>query len=156
MFVDEAYSYLLDEGHGFGIQPSIDDFVTQLRRSIALVLESTGPKVIFDRCPVDYIAYLIALRADSDELRYFVKESMDALRTLDAVIFVPVEARDRIRVSSADLPKLRNRVDLVLRDMLLEDSWELKLRTLQVHGSTADRVTQVLGWMNAPNALASS
>ena len=150
--VDEAYSDLLDEGHGFGFELTLDDLVTQLRRCITLVRETVGPDVIFDRCPIDYIAYLAALNADPDELHYFVQESVGALRTLDGVIFVPVEARDLIGVSGEELPKLRRRVDFMLRDLLLEDSWGLKLQTVLVHGSPADRATQVLSWMDAPDA----
>ena len=153
-FVDEAYAYLLDEGHELGAEPTLEDFAAQLRRSVSLILEIDGPNVIFDRCPVDYLAYLAALHADGDELRDSLMASVDALRTLNAVIFVPVEARDRIPVHREDLPKLRNRVDLVLRDMLVDDGWDLKLNTIQVHGSPSDRAQQLLRWLNAGDALA--
>jgi predicted ATPase len=143
-FVEEAYFHLLEEGHEFRAKPTTDDIASQLRRSIDLIGSTSDPNVVFERCPVDYLAYLAALRADTDTLRYWFQESREALATLDALIFVPVERPDRIAVGSDDQPKLRNAVDRQLRDGLLEDSWDLGLTVHECHGSPATRAAQVL------------
>lgn len=150
--VDEAYFHLIEEGHGFGAAPTVEEVATQLRRSIHLIENVSDPDTIFERCPVDYVAYLIALHTDSETLRNWVDEARDALATLDAVIFVPVEPRDRISVSREDLPKLRRAVDRALRDLLIDDSWGLNLTVRECRGSIAERVRQVLSWIGAPES----
>ena len=154
IFVEEAYTHLLEEGEDFGANPSIDDIEAQLRRSIDLIGSISEPEVVFERSPVDYLAYLTALRVDTETLGYWLQESRDALASLDALIFVPVERPDRIIVASDDLPKLRTTVDRHLRQGLVEDSWGLRLTVHECHGSPANRVAQVLGWINTPRGAA--
>lgn len=149
IFVEEAYTHLLEEGEEFGAEPTIDDIEAQLLRSIDLIGSISGPDVVFERCPVDYLAYLTALRADTETVGYWLQESHDALASLDALIFVPVEQPDRIIVGSDDLPKLRSTVDRHLRQALVEDSWDLRLTVHECRGSPANRVGQVLAWINA-------
>lgn len=153
-FVEEAYTHLLEEGDLFGATPTIDDIETQLLRSIDLIGSVSDPEVVFERCPVDYLAYLTALRADTEALGHWLQESRDALASLDAVIFVPVERPDRVIVGSDDLPKLRSAVDRHLRQGLVEDSWGLRLTVHECHGSPASRVAQVLSWINAQGGVA--
>jgi hypothetical protein len=147
IFVEEAYTHLMEEGEEFGAEPTIDDIEAQLLRSIDLIGSISDPEVVFERCPVDYLAYLTALRADAETLGYWLQESRDALASLDALIFVPVERPDRIIVSSDDLPKLRRAVDRHLRHGLVEDSWGLRLTVHECDGSPANRVAQVLNWI---------
>lgn len=154
MFVEEAYTHLLEEGEEFGAKPTIDDIEAQLLRSIDLIGSISDSNVVFERSPVDYLAYLTALRADTETLGYWLQESRDALASLDALIFLPVERPDRIIVGSDDLPKLRSAVDRHLRQGLVEDSWGLRLIVHECHGSPADRVAQVLSWINAQGGAA--
>ena len=143
-FVDEAYVHLLEEGHEFGARPTIDDIESQLERSIELIRSTPDPNVVFERCPVDYVAYLAALRADADTLRHWFEASRQALASFDAVIFVPVERPDRIAVTSAELPKLRRLVHAQLRRGLVDDEWGFGLAVHECRGSPAARVAQVL------------
>lgn len=153
-FVDEAYTYLLQEGHGFGFKPTAEDIESQLVRSIALIREARGPNVVFERCPVDYLAYLSALRADPETLQRWLAESEEALASLGMVIFVPIEQPDRIDVSAEDLPKLRGRVDRVLGEVLLDDSWNLGLTVESVEGPPAHRASQILRLIGVPTSSA--
>ena len=57
--VDEPYRLMQDEGHDFADPPSLDDFVDQLRRSIQVPDEDRAPDLLFDRCPVDLLAYAL-------------------------------------------------------------------------------------------------
>lgn len=144
-----AYTHLLEEGEEFGAKPTIADIEAQLLRSIDLIGSISGPDVVFERCAVDYIAYLTALRADTETVGYWLQESRDALASLNALIFVPVEQPDRIIVGSDDLPKLRSAVDRHLRQALIDDSWGLRLTVHECRGSPANRVGQVLSGINA-------
>lgn len=76
-------------------------------------------------------------------------DGTDALASLDALIFIPVEQPDRIMLGSDELPKLRSAVDRHLRQAIVEDSWGLTLTVHECHGSPANRVAQVLNWINA-------
>ena len=57
---DEPYYLLGDEGYEFGFPPSPEDYRALLARSV-LILTSppSRPAVIFDRTPLDYLAYQI-------------------------------------------------------------------------------------------------
>lgn len=147
-FVEEAYIHLLEEGHAFGATPTVDDIESQLRRSIDLIENVSDPNVVFDRCPIDYLAYLTALRVETDTLGYWFQELRGALASLDAVIFVPIERPDRIAIGVDDFPKLRHVVDRHLRNGLVEDSWGFDLIVHECQGSTANRVAQVLSGIN--------
>jgi predicted ATPase len=148
-FVEEAYTHLLEEGEEFGAKPTIDDIEAQLLRSIHLIGSISDPRVVFERCPVDYLAYFVAVGADTETLGYWLQESRESLASLDALIFLPVERPDRIMVGSDDLPRLRSAVDRHLRQGLVQDAWGLELSVHECHGSPANRVAQVLSWINA-------
>lgn len=142
-WVPEPYYLLEEDGHAFADVPSIEDFEAQLERSLQCVTESEA-NVIFDRCPLDMLGYLITHR-DADTFRIAdwmtrVEESMDAI---DVVVFVPIEVPDRIPVSRSDAG-LRADVDAVLRDMIVDDAYGLGIDVVEVSGSVAERVREVL------------
>lgn len=144
--IDEPYHALLQEGHQFGAAPSAEDFEVQLARSIAAMGERQEDSLLFDRCPADYLAYLRALRADANaDLRVWMPCTLTALRTLQLVVFVPVERPDRI--GGAELPRLRRRVDAVLREIWMEDAWGFGTPALEVTGTVPERARQVLAYL---------
>src|SRR4030095_7928958 len=101
--------------------------------------------VLMDRCPADYLGYLIATPVSSSDAvpRWFARTAT-AIATLDLVVFVPIERPDRITVSAAERPRLRRRVDLALREILVEDTWGLGALVSDVSGTPADREHQWL------------
>jgi hypothetical protein len=140
--VDEPYYELLDEGHIFADRPSVEDLLTQLERSIAQLTSDGAAGVLYDRCPADFLAYLSALKAH-DSVGEWIAPATDALRTLDLIVFVPIEQPDRIAdVAGAD--GLRRNVDTHIRQMLLDDSFGFDWPVIQVHGSPETRARQVL------------
>lgn len=138
--IDEPYYLLEDEGHAFGAPPTVDDFELLLGRSIALLAERRSGHVLFDRCPADYLAYLMALSPEtvSRDLAAEVERSM---ASLDLVVFVPIERPDRIGMAEA--PRLRRKVDEILRDMLVDGGWEFDAPVVAVCGTPAARAYQV-------------
>lgn len=86
--VDEPYFLLEEEGYEFDFPPSLDDYRAKLRRSLR-VLRSAAPRVVFDRTPLDFLAYLAAQdagiegEADPSALR-------SALASLDLLIVTPI------------------------------------------------------------------
>ena len=145
----EPYWLLVQQGTVFADGPTVADLEEQLRQSCALILASTEPDVIFDRCPLDFIAYLEVVSAaegfewvpDGKLLPRIEK----ALASLDLVVFVPLTQPDEIKVA-IEYPKLRTRVDARLKTMLREDDLGLLAegpRVVEVNGTREQRVAEL-------------
>ena len=144
--VEEPYRLLEDEGYEFSDPPTAEDFERQLRCSIAAIDEA-GANTLFDRCPLDFVAYLQAIDAsDADE---WLDEIRSAMETLDLIVLVSIESPDRIAVPSHEDRRLRQRVDELLRTLVLDDPHGFGVPTLDVEGTLEQRVSQVLRALDA-------
>lgn len=142
--VEEPYLLLVEEGYEFAEMPSVEDFELQLERSIEY-LEEGEPNVLFDRCPADLLAYLLTHPdAAAFDLRRWLPRIRAAMRNLDLVIFLPVEARDRITLPSSEDVALRMEVDAELKEVLLEDSFDFDVNVIEVTGARQERVRRAL------------
>jgi predicted ATPase len=139
--VDEPYRLLEEEGYEASDPPAVEDYVAQLRRSIA-ELADAGRDVLFDRCPADLVAYLRATGGD-DEADDWLDEVRAAMATLDLVVFVPIEAPDRIDVAASEDRTLRRDVDEILHGLLLDDGLGVEVTVIEVRGDIDARVRQV-------------
>ena len=120
--VDEPYFLLEEEGYEFGFPPSLDDYRAQLRCSLRL-LGSAAPRVVFDRTPLDFLAYLAALGASvEDEADPAVLRS--ALARLDVLIVTPLTPETERVLPRPDLPQLRETMNGVMLDLLSSDPLE--------------------------------
>jgi hypothetical protein len=149
--IDEPYHSMEEEGHEFSHPPSIEDFEAQLERSIR-DLEDDGGDVLFDRSPIDFLAYLAAHEdADAFDLDEWLPRVRTAVETLDLLVFVPIESSDRITLSASDRrDETRGTVDEKLRDMLIDDSLELELDVLEVEGDPEARARAVMRRIRKP------
>ncbi|MEZ5320002.1 MAG: AAA family ATPase [Vicinamibacterales bacterium] len=149
--VEEPYHLMEEDGYLFSHPPSVEDFEAQLERSIREVREA-GPDTLFDRCPVDLLAYLaVHDDASSADVERWLPAVRAAVGTLDAVVLVPVEACDRIaRPSGDDDGDWREKVDETLRERLVEDSCDLALKVIEVEGDVARRLRTVLRTLDLP------
>lgn len=141
----EEPSYLLEEeGYEFADPPSVEDFELQLARSITS-LEARESNVIFDRCPADFLGYLLTHPdAEAFELEAWLPRVRAAIETLDLIVFVPIEGRDRIALPRSQDPHFRVQVDEELNELLLENSLGLDVEVLQVTGTPHGRLRQVM------------
>jgi hypothetical protein len=68
-----------------------------------------------------------------------------AVRTLDLVAFVPIEARDRIAMlASGEDRQLRRAVDEKLRELWREDPFDFGVDVVEVEGEPDRRLRSVL------------
>jgi predicted ATPase len=143
--VDEPYHVMAEDGYEFADPPSLEDFEAQLEHSIEALSEN-GTNLLFDRCPLDIIAYLSSIAdADAFDLSDWLPRVREAIETLELIVFVPIEQRDRIAIVSSDHdPSLRRKVDAQLREMLLDDSLDLEIEVIEVQGSVAQRARAIL------------
>jgi predicted ATPase len=142
--IDEPYRQLEEEGEAFAERPVADDVERQLELSIAS-LEASDADVLFDRCPADLLAYLESVDgADSVDLQAWIDGARPAMSRLDLLVFVGIEQPDRIDGAGLRFRRLRRDVDEALRDIVLDDRWSFGVPVIEVTGSTADRVEQIL------------
>jgi predicted ATPase len=147
---EEPYYVLLDEGHDFGEIPGIEDFETQLEKSVQSLNESElGADVLFDRCPADFLAYALTHEGrEAFDFARWLPVARQSMSTLDMVVFVPVERPDRIAAADED-DRLRAKVDRMLRKVLLDDSLDLGMEVIEVEGTLQQRVQAVLSHISS-------
>lgn len=140
--VPEPYHLLEEEGHEFADMPSIDDFERQLERSLQC-LQDCDEDVIFDRCPLDILGYLMTHRdADWFDIARWMPRIEESVTRLDLVVFVPIEHPDRVPVAGAEA-RLRADVDAVLNDLIADDAQALGFDVITVEGTLDRRLDQV-------------
>jgi hypothetical protein len=147
--LEEPYALLEEEGYESADPPSIDDFQAQLERSLA-ALENGEQDVLFDRCPADILAYLFthddAAAFDADE---WLDRIAAALKTLDLVVFVPIEDSDRIPVAAHDDRVQRLAVHEKLEEMFTDELFGWSVDVLRVEGDAQQRAQQVIAKIRA-------
>jgi len=139
----EPYHVLEEEGYEHADPPALEDYEAQLEQSLSS-LEEAGRDVLFDRSPLDVIAYALSHEdADAFELSDWMERVRDAVQTLDLVVFVPLEEPDRIPLPGHEDKRLRRRVHKMLERIWLDDSYGLEPEVLMVEGDPARRLEQV-------------
>ena len=118
---EEPYYLLEGEGYEFGVPPSAEDYRVMLTRSV-LSLSSTPVRrgVIFDRTPLDYLAYLVAAGFDPA-----AAAGPAALRaafmSLDLLVITPITAETERVLPAAELPGLRAEMNDALLELAYGD-----------------------------------
>jgi hypothetical protein len=111
--------------------PTPDGLLLLLNYTLAAV-QSRAPqaRVVFERSPVDYLAYAAAgARAwQPGEIQWFLRTQKPivraSMRHLDLVAYLPLPTAGPVRRGGED-GAFRRRVDACLRDALLDDRYEL-------------------------------
>jgi hypothetical protein len=118
---DEPYYLLEEEGHEFGFPPSLEDYRALLARSLrSLSSPRPRPGVVFDRTPLDYLAYLAATGADPAD-----EASAAALRpaftSLDLLVITLITPETEQVLPAAELPGLRAQMNDALLELVYDD-----------------------------------
>jgi hypothetical protein len=127
----EPYAVLVEDyGEEFSAEPCVEDFLRQLEFNLERLGQHTaGDSVIYERCPLDFLAYLNALDADVSEA--LLKRVSDAMQRLDLIVYLPLEADD-----DGEYPKLRRAVDRQLSEIFTSAN----VPVIEATGSTAQRL----------------
>lgn len=148
--VPEPYWLLAQQGVPFADGPTTADLEEQLEQSCALILAAAGQAdVIFDRCPLDFIAYLEVVSASegfewtpSGRLLGRIER---ALAALDLLVFLPLSRPDDV-VVPIEFPKLRARTDTRLKAIIRNDDLgllETGPRVLELSGTREHRLARL-------------
>jgi hypothetical protein len=142
---DEPYYLLADEGYEFGDPPSVEDYRAMLACSVRSLTLADSDAVIFDRTPLDYLAYLAAIGADPAE-----QIGPDGLRNafirLDLLVITPITPETERVLPPPELPVLRAQVNDALLDLVYDDplgAWQC-IPVLELSGPLDGRLAAVL------------
>ena len=132
----EPYTVLVEDlGEKFSAEPCVEDFLRQLEFNIdRLKQHAANENVIYERCPVDFLAYIHALDPQTAEA---LRESVsDAMQHLDLIVYLPLET------TTDEFPKLQRAVDRRLSSILREDELEIMthVRIVEAVGPTDRRL----------------
>jgi hypothetical protein len=102
--------------------------------------------MIFDRCPIDFIAYLEVV-GEAEGIEWEPSGKLlagieRALEAIDLLAFVPLVRPDEIR-TAIELPRLRQQIDARLKAILRDDALELLEQgptRIELYGSRDERV----------------
>jgi AAA domain len=148
----EPYIVLVEDfGEEFSEQPCVEDFYRQLEFNVdRLRQHARGERVIYERCPIDFLAYIDALDCESRETALPLVS--DAIQHLDLIVYLPLDDND-----SADFeyPKLRKAVDRRLSEVFRADRFGIvssnDIIVIEASGSTAHRLRIIEESMNSLN-----
>ncbi|AWK06838.1 hypothetical protein HYN56_22455 [Flavobacterium crocinum] len=133
----EPYFEMQEMGFAFSETPTADDYMSQLDYSLKQILRS-DKNAIFDRCPLDLLAYALAVD-DSVNFQSVFNKIQDAINKIDVFVFVPIEDRDRISCSDSNLPELRYYVN----DIIIELINDFDLKVIEVKGDLSQRLNKI-------------
>jgi hypothetical protein len=154
----EPYEALQEEyGEMFADEPCAEDFYRQLEYNVGRLRQyASGDRVIYERSPADFVAYMLALielgrdRDASRVLQNSLRLARDAVSLLDAVVFLPTDDSHSEAPESED-PELRGAVDTRLESILIDDDlgWFGSRRPiiLKASGTTAQRLLTIERFM---------
>jgi hypothetical protein len=155
----EPYYRLQDEkAMELSLEPSLESVLEQLDYSIEQLHDSCDERcVIFDRCPVDFIAYaMCALKEDAlDLMDTEVSERFDeikeALDTLDLIMFIPMTNTHSIEYTEEN-SMYRNMADACFKTIYRDDLYDIFPRynhpkIIEVVGDRATRLKMVESYL---------
>ena len=149
---DEPYDLLEEEGYEFNFPPSTDDYRALLARSLqSLNAQPEQPRVVFDRTPLDYLAYLAAVGVDA-EREADTPVLKPALASLDLLVITVITAETERLLPTPDLPELREAMNEALLDLVYADplvAWA-EVPLLELDGPLETRLPAVLTALGQP------
>src|ERR1700730_13723878 len=151
---DEPYCLLEEEGHEFGFPPSLEDSRALLARSLrSLSSPPLLPGVVFDRTPLDYLAYLAATGEDpSDEAS--AAALRPAFASLDLLVITLITPETEQVLPAAEMPGLRSQMNDALLELVYDDplnAWE-DVPVLELTGPLDERPDAVLAALGSLTA----
>jgi AAA domain len=143
---DEPYYLLEEQGYEFGFPPSPEDYRALLACSLhSLTASPPLPGVVFDRTPLDYLAYLAATGADP-AAEADIAALRPAFAHVDLLVITPITAETERILPAGELPGLRSRMNDALLELVYDDplnAWE-HVPALELTGPLGRRVDAVL------------
>ena len=143
---DEPYYLLEEEGYEFEFPPSLEDYRALLARSVRSLTSPLLPRrIIFDRTPLDYLAYMAAIGADPS-----AEAGTAALQpvfgSFDLLVVTPITPETEQLLPPAEMPRLRSQMNGALLELVYDDplnAWG-NIPVLELSGPLDGRLDAVL------------
>lgn len=134
----EPYEWLVElHGEAIAAQPDAADFYRQLEVSVErLRAYPPGSRMIAERSPLDFLAYLRALEA-AELIEAASELAWRGMKQLDLLVVLPLDAADGIVAPESEGLELRE----AMNDHLLEiisEGWDLQV--IEVRGAPERRL----------------
>jgi len=146
----EPYTVMVEDlGEEFSAEPCVEDFRRQLEFNIErLSQHAPGENVIYERCPVDFLAYIHAL--DPQTVEALVEPVEEAMQYLDLIMYLPLDG------TGEEFPKLQRAVDRRLSSIFRDDEFGSMSSTnaiiVEAEGTTDHRLHTLEKLMNIKHA----
>lgn len=125
--IEVYYKLQNEKSIELAVEPSLDSLIEQLDYCIELLNQyTTEPNIIFDRCPVDYIAYsMCAIEQDlidinDTEIAERFQAVKEALDSLNMIIFLPMTKEHTIEYIEEN-PAYREAADRYFKKIYRDD-----------------------------------
>lgn len=153
-YVHEPEPYEWLDGEPFAAEPDAGDFYRQLELSVErLCGYAPGARVIAERSPVDFLAYLLAL-ADlrrggrpSALIEPAAELAARGMAHLDLLVVLPLHEADGIIAPESEDSELREAMNDRLVELVTTDEFELlgsgRLQVIDVYGTPTRRLSMV-------------
>jgi hypothetical protein len=146
VLAEEPYYLLEEQGYEFGFPPSLEDYQALLACSVqSLTSPPLLPGVVFDRTPLDYLAYMAATGADpADEAG--AAALLPAFASLDLLVITLITPETEQLLPPAEMPRLRSQMNDALLELVRHDplnAWE-DVPVLELDGPLDGRLGTVL------------
>lgn len=125
--IEPYYELQNEKSMELSLEPSLDSLLEQLDFSIFQINESENEKnIIFDRCPVDFLAYAMCT-LDQDDININDSEVVErfpdiksALNNLDLIVFLPITKENSIEYTEEN-PAYRRLADKFFKKIYRDD-----------------------------------
>lgn len=126
----EPYHILQEQdGIAFAAEPTQESFIIQLEYSLERInTYEMKDNVIFDRCPLDYIAYLMYVSkrgcgaTSCDHVNDLIRKAAKSIERLELIAFLPIDDGQKIMPGSDEDENFRLEVDRYFKQIYRDDS----------------------------------
>lgn len=156
--IEPYYALENEKSMELSLEPSIDSLLEQLDYSIVQLNKYKHEEnIIFDRCPVDFIAYtMCALHEDEidihdSEISEHFADIKSALNNLDLILFLPIIKENSIEYTEEN-PAYRKLADKYFKKIYRDDVCDIFPRhnhpkIIEIYGDRQTRIKIVESYL---------
>lgn len=156
--IEPYYKLQNEKSMELSLEPSLDSLLEQLDYSINQLNECANEKnVIFDRCPVDYIAYAMCtldkddIDVNDSELSERFPDVKAALNNLDLILFLPIAKENSIEYTEEN-PAYRKLADKCFKKIYRDNICDIfpkynQPKVIEIYGDHLTRIKTVESYL---------